>query len=375
MSLFQQSQISILIIDDEEINVLLLEETISLSGYTTLSAINGSDGRAIARKEMPDLILLDISMPSEDGFEVLAKLKLDSKTNHIPVIFLTASTDVEKKIKGFELGAVDYIVKPFHSLEVVARINLHLKLSRATNAVIENQAHKLQQIAETQTNFLLQPESLPDAKFSIFYKPLHEAGGDFYDVIQISKKITCYVVADISGHDIGSSFMTSALKALLKQNVSLIYTPMETMHLLNSIMHEIMPPGKFITACIATLNRETGMMQICNAAHPPLVHIPKEGEPKLISCNGDALGVFKDVSFEMRTIAVAPRDNFIIYTDGLIERATRQKVWSSELWRLLEVAKKVGDVGFSELASTFKDCVTDVNAEDDDDIVVMAVEV
>jgi len=354
MTVDQQSQISILIIDDEEINVLLLEETLTLSGYTTLSAINGPDGRALARQELP-------------------KLKLDSKTNHIPVIFLTASSDVEKKVKGFELGAVDYIVKPFHSREVVARINLHLKLSRATNAVIENQATKLQQIAEAQTNFLLQPESLPEAKFSIFYKSLHEAGGDFYDVIPIAKHITCYVVADISGHDIGSSFMTSALKALLKQNVSLIYTPLETMHLLNSIMFEIMPLGKFITACIAILNRETGSMQICNAAHPPLLHIPQKGEPVLIPCNGDALGVFADVSFELQTVSVSPGDRFMIYTDGLIERAARQKVWSSELWRLLDAAKEIDGLDISETASHFKKLVTNVNEEEDDDIVVMAV--
>lgn len=370
-----QTSISILIIDDEEINVLLLDETLTLSGYTTLSAINGSDGRAIARQNQPDLILLDISMPEEDGFEVLTKLKSNSKTNHIPVIFLTASTDVEKKIKGFELGAVDYIVKPFHSREVVARINLHLKLSRATNAVIENQARKLQQITEAQTNFLLQPESLPEAKFSIFYQSLHEAGGDFYDVIQISKNITCYCVADISGHDIGSSFMTSALKALLKQNVSLIYTPVETMHLLNAIMHEIIPDGKFITACIAILNRETGSMMICNAAHPPLLHIPRHGDPKLIECNGDALGVFNDVSFEMQTISVSPRDRFILYTDGLVERVTLQKVWSSELWRLQDAATKIKTTDIADLALKFKKLICDVNEEEDDDIVVMAVEV
>jgi sigma-B regulation protein RsbU (phosphoserine phosphatase) len=371
----QQALISILIIDDEKINVLLLEETLSLSGYTTLSATNGADGRAIAQKKTPNLILLDISMPHEDGFEVLAKLKLNSKTSHIPVIFLTASSDVEKKIKGFDLGAVDYIVKPFHSREVVARINLHLKLSRATNAVIENQANKLQQIAEAQTNFLLQPKSLPSAKFSIFYKSLHEAGGDFYDVIQISSNITCYVVADISGHDIGSSFMTSALKALLQQNVSLIYTPLETMHLLNSIMYKIMPMGKFITACIAVLNRETGVMQVCNAAHPPLLHLPKNGEPQLVECNGDALGVFTDVSFEMKTISVSPEDYFFIYTDGLIERATRQKVWSSELWRLLDVAREFDPSISDETATKFKEQITEVNEEEDDDIVVIAVEV
>lgn len=370
-----QCLISILIIDDEEINVLLLEETLSLSGYKTISATNGYDGRTLAQQELPDLILLDISMPKEDGFEVLAKLKLNSKTSHIPVIFLTASTDVEKKLKGFELGAVDYITKPFHSKEVVARINLHLKLSRATNAVIENQASKIQQIVEAQTNFLVQPESFPGAKFSIFYQSLQEAGGDFYDVIPISKNITCYCVADISGHDIGSSFMTSALKALLKQNVSLIYTPRETMEMINAIMFEIMPPGQFITACIAILNRETGTLTVSNAAHPPLLHVPKSGPPKLIECNGDALGVFKNVSFDMQTISVAAEDKLFLYTDGLIERASLQKVWSSELWRILEAAKETDTSDITSAAFNFKEVITKINAEEDDDIVVLAIEV
>ncbi len=371
----QQSLISILIIDDEQVNVLLLEETLSLSGYKTLSALDGPSGRALAQEESPDLILLDISMPEEDGFEVLAKLKLSSKTNHIPVIFLTASSDVEKKIKGFELGAVDYIVKPFHSREVVARINLHLKLSLATNAIIENQANKIRQIVEAQTNFLLQPENLPGANFSVFYQSLHEAGGDFYDAFHLSEKITCYCVADISGHDIGSSFMTSALKALLKQNVSLIYTPLETMQMINAIMYEIMPSGQFITACLVVLNRETGQAMVSNAAHPPLLHVPHNGEPKLIDCSGDSLGVFKDVSFDMQTISVSPKDKLMLYTDGLIERAALQKVWSSELWRILDVAKAIRPVPIADAARQFKELITKVNAEEDDDIVVMAVEV
>jgi len=120
---------TILIIDDMPFEVKLLSIFLNKMGFKVLAAYNGQKGIQAAELAQPDLILLDVVMPGIDGFEVCEKLKNHPKTQDIPIIFMTArSTEILDKIKGFELGAADYITKPFEHQDVLARINTHLKL-------------------------------------------------------------------------------------------------------------------------------------------------------------------------------------------------------------------------------------------------------
>jgi len=119
---------TIMVVDDNPTNLRVLIDYLEDSGYETMVAPSGE--RAIQQLEhaLPDLILLDIMMPGLDGFETCKKFKADEKVKHIPVIFMTALSDTEKKLKGFHMGAVDYITKPFQQEEVLARINTHLTI-------------------------------------------------------------------------------------------------------------------------------------------------------------------------------------------------------------------------------------------------------
>jgi DNA-binding response OmpR family regulator len=121
---------TILIIDDNPVNSALLETILEKDGYQTLQAENGPDGRVLAQVHLPDLILLDIMMPDECGFETCGALKLDPRTAGIPVIFLSGINEAEEKVKGLALGAVDYITKPFNREELRARTRLHIGLKQ-----------------------------------------------------------------------------------------------------------------------------------------------------------------------------------------------------------------------------------------------------
>ena len=123
-----ESPHQILLVDDNTTNLQLLRDTLDGYGYKLLAAKNGETALSIARKANPDLILLDIMMPEMDGYEVCKRLKADEATLHIPVIFVTALTDAEDEAKGLELGAVDYITKPFNPELVRARVRNHLEL-------------------------------------------------------------------------------------------------------------------------------------------------------------------------------------------------------------------------------------------------------
>lgn len=130
---------SVLIIDDVPANIQVLAEALQ-SEYRLKIATSGSEGLAVAQKSLPDLILLDVMMPGMDGFEVCRQLKSDPLTQRIPVIFVTARDANEDEELGLNLGAVDYISKPFYLPIVRARVRNHLLLKRRAD-LLENLAH------------------------------------------------------------------------------------------------------------------------------------------------------------------------------------------------------------------------------------------
>jgi class 3 adenylate cyclase len=132
----------ILVVDDTTENLQVIGAILRKAGYQLSIAKLGQQGLDIAARTPPDLVLLDIMMPEMDGFEVCRRFKADPRLKEIPIIFLTASNEAESVVKGFELGAVDYITKPFNAAELLSRVNTHLQL-RAARRQLEELASKL----------------------------------------------------------------------------------------------------------------------------------------------------------------------------------------------------------------------------------------
>ena len=152
----------ILIVDDTIANLQLLAGMLKEEGYKVRPASSGKVALEAARKKVPDLILLDIKMPEMDGYEVCAQLKSNPLTSAIPVLFISALTDVNDKLKAFEVGGLDYISKPFQIEEVKARVSTHLQLRMLQNEMerkIEQGIDKIQalnqEIIDTQRELIL----------------------------------------------------------------------------------------------------------------------------------------------------------------------------------------------------------------------------
>ncbi|MBF2000179.1 MAG: hybrid sensor histidine kinase/response regulator [Synechococcales cyanobacterium M58_A2018_015] len=137
----------ILIIDDAPDTLRFLSDLLSKAGYTVRKVLSGELGIEAAQLEPPDLILLDIKMPGISGYEVCDRLRWNEKTRSIPVIFLSALNEEVEKVMAFQSGAVDYITKPFHVVEVLARIEIHLRVSRLQRQ-LQQQNAQLQQAVE-----------------------------------------------------------------------------------------------------------------------------------------------------------------------------------------------------------------------------------
>jgi signal transduction histidine kinase len=139
----------ILIVDDTPTNLQVLSESIRVVGWTTLVATDGETAIEQAEYARPDLILLDVMMPGIDGFETCRRLKANPITEAIPVIFMTALSDTLDKVKGLEIGAVDYITKPFQQEEVLARVKLHLKLYHLTQTLEQRVSERTAELSES----------------------------------------------------------------------------------------------------------------------------------------------------------------------------------------------------------------------------------
>ncbi|MEA5503683.1 response regulator [Halotia wernerae UHCC 0503] len=142
------SYLKILVVDDTPANLEVICETLGDAGYEVITAIDGDRALKRIQTNPPDLILLDVQMPGIDGFETCQRLKANPATANIPVIFLTALSDTDSKVKGFDLGAVDYLTKPFQEKEMLARVKTQLQLWQLTKNL---EQHITERTAELQT--------------------------------------------------------------------------------------------------------------------------------------------------------------------------------------------------------------------------------
>jgi len=144
---------TVLAVDDTPGNLRVLVEALSAANLEVLVATDGTSAIETARYSRPDLILLDVLMPGIDGYETCARLKQDPATSLTPIIFMTALSETEEKVRAFEVGAVDYITKPFEQAELLARVNTHLTISRLRQD-LEKRNHQLEDLNRLKNEFM-----------------------------------------------------------------------------------------------------------------------------------------------------------------------------------------------------------------------------
>ncbi len=136
MSTHTTRPFNILIVDDEPINIQLLGSVLKELDYDIQFATSGEEALDWVNSESFDLILLDVMMPLMNGYEVCVRIKNNEDTKAIPILFLSASVSAEKRIKGFEIGAVDFITKPFNRIELLTKVKTHLELKKCREKLV-----------------------------------------------------------------------------------------------------------------------------------------------------------------------------------------------------------------------------------------------
>lgn len=334
---------NILIVDDTAANLQVLAGMLKDRGYRVRPVPSGKLALLAARREPPDLILLDINMPEMNGYEVCEELQADPVLKGIPVIFISALTEQLDKVKAFATGGVDYITKPFQMEELHARVKTHLKLRHLQTELEETNtrlakanarmSRDLKAAAKIQESFLPRTVKIPGTHVAWVFRPCDELAGDGLNIIPLGGgKVGLYVL-DVSGHGVASALLSVTLSRLLSppsepssilvdgrdgEGLGSITSPGEVARLLNQLFPFDSATEQFATLLYGILDCETGQFRYVSAGHPGPVHLPAGADPTILQSEGFPIGI-SDEPYEERTIRLEAGDRMYLYSDGVPE--------------------------------------------------------
>jgi sigma-B regulation protein RsbU (phosphoserine phosphatase) len=313
----------VLVVDDAPANLQIVH-SILRDDFKIRVATSGVKALDLVKaKPQPDLILLDVMMPDMDGYELCGLLKATPEARDIPVIFLTGKTETDDETKGFEVGAVDYIHKPFSPAVVKARVHTHLVLREVQKQLARKLLdinQELEMAREIQLSIL--PHEIPKIRgleIAARYVPMSSVAGDFYDFIIVDEKHVGILVADVSGHGLPAALIASMLQVALAAQSTHAFDPARVLAGLNRSLC-----GKFtrhfVTAAYIFVDIEKKSIGYAGAAHPPLlVWRASTGCVSEVLENGLPLGLFPEATYSVVELAVEPGDKAVLYTDGVLE--------------------------------------------------------
>ena len=313
----------VLLVDDAPANLQIVSSILK-DTYKIRVATNGAKALELAKgTPAPDLILLDIVMPEMDGYEVCTRLKGAPETQDIPVIFLTGQTETEDETRGFEVGAVDYIHKPFSPPVVKARVHTHLVL-REMREQLARQLKAIKEELETarQIQLSILPREIPKVEgleVAARYIPMTSVAGDFYDFIPVDEKRLGILVADVSGHGMPAALIASMLKIALAAQSAQALDPAKVLSGLNQALCGKFR-GHYVTAAYALVDMEKRIIRYGAAGHPPLLLKNRSAaSTREVEENGLFLGSFPGATYSSVEVPFAAGDRGALYTDGIPE--------------------------------------------------------
>ncbi len=322
----------ILVVDDIVKNLQVIGNSLVETGYDISVAFNGLQAIDTAKLIKPDLILLDVMMPQVDGFEVCRRLKELEETKNIPIIFLTAKNETEDIIRAFELGGVDYITKPFHKAEILARIKTHLDLKfareelekKANEMAIINYRLKKELVIAGQFFKSLLPEEISYGPLTTSYKyvPTDKLGGDALGYFKIDENNFIFYLLDVCGHGISSAlFSSSVLNILRFQNLPDVdfKEPSQVFNGLNKIFQMNKHHGMYFTIWYGVFNLDTNELQFASAGHHPALLMNGTNKYDKLSGANFIIGGLQNYNFKTEKRKIANGSKIYIFSDGVYD--------------------------------------------------------
>lgn len=340
----------ILVVDDNGMNCDLLSRQLERQGYATATATNGQKALEKLRTESYDLILLDIIMPQMNGYQVLQHLKSHEQWRYIPVVMISALDEIDSVVKCIEMGAEDYLPKPFNPVLLQARVGASLEKKRLRDQEVQyleqlaaanrkivklneslkaenlrlnaelNIARKLQQMMLPKDQELAQIDELEIAGFM---EPAAEVGGDYYDVLTRNGQIKIGI-GDVCGHGLESGVLVimvqTAIRTLLESNLT---DPHQFLQVLNRVIYDNvqrMDSTKILTLTLLDYQNRT---LCCSGQHEEIIVARTNGQVERLDTIdlGFWVGLEPNIEpfIDQAQIHLNPGDVVVLYTDGVTE--------------------------------------------------------
>ena len=299
--------------------------------YFVQTAANGKEGLAKALKIKPDLILSDVMMPEMDGYEMTNHLKSAEETRDVPIILLSAKSDVMYRVEGLEFGADDYLSKPFNAKELLARIHNQIegkRLERELKREKTERDEEFLQAARVQKNILTSRtfiEQIDELEIDFLYLPMNSRiSGDYYNISRAhnGQNSISIFLADAMGHGTQAALSTMQIDMLYRENLKKNNPARRFEDINNKFVSEIHNED-FFTGII--VNIHDNKIRYSSAGHPAqfLIQTEKKQIQRLDSTGG-LVGVVENQTYEVREFATEKGDVLLLFTDGIYEFFTAE---------------------------------------------------
>jgi sigma-B regulation protein RsbU (phosphoserine phosphatase) len=328
----------LLVVDDNEDNRYTLILRLELEGYQEISvADDGEAAIELLRTQEFDLVLLDVMMPKLDGYQVLERLKAEGRLHNIPVIMISALNEIESVVRCIELGAVDYLSKPFDPVLLKARVGASLEKKRLRDEV---RAHLARMEEELESARQLQMSMLPTVfpspskqrpvEIFAMMEPAREVGGDLYDFFDCDDGTLCFLIGDVSGKGVPAALFMARAKNLIRLITRLArgadgaaLGPAEIVGMVNRELCQDNAGMMFVTLFFGMLDPKTGDLRFTNAGHNPPYRLDGKAVEAVTLSKGRPLGLRTTSTYETGSLTLAAGETLYLYTDGVTEAHNR----------------------------------------------------
>ena len=347
----------LLVVDDNEDNRYTLIMRLEIEGYSNVvAADDGETALELLRTQDFDLILLDVMMPKVDGYRVLEQLRSWGRLHNIPVIMISALNETASVVRCIELGAVDYLSKPFDPVLLRARVGASLEKKRLRDQVrahVARMAEELEAARQLQLGMVPSHFPAPTGEWPIeifaMMEPAREVGGDLYDFYETEDGRLCFLVGDVAGKGVASALFMARTTNLIRLVTRLLRsadggppTPADIATAVNGELCRDNAAMMFVSLFLAVLDPRTGDLQFTNAGHNSPYHIDARGVTAIADFRSRPLGVRHDTAYRTGTMHLAPGAALCLFTDGITEAANHANELFGEA-RLEAVLRTVGD--------------------------------
>lgn len=322
----------LLVVDDDPDILRIVQFFLTKQNFRVHPACDGEEALKTL-KEHPniELVLSDVMMPKISGLDLLKQLRSMEQYADIPVILISAEGETSQKIAGLNLGADDFITKPFNFDELMARVKNHLRLRRlqkdlvAANDLLKQHYDLLLEDLEAAkvVQMALMPDGFPENpryRLGSQYHPVERVGGDFFDVVPLADGSKLGIlIADVCGHGVAAAFITAMTKITFRNACYSSLDPAAVLKQMNEELNSSLKDG-FITTFYAVYDVPSKTLTYASGGHPPLlVHRRSSNEVIKLEAQSTFLGIFDKVNFTSNEFVLEAGDRVIFYTDGICE--------------------------------------------------------